>query len=151
MHSLYMLQHYTAVARLSTIWSHPIWPAAWWIKGFSKLTVVIWKVNVWRVSVLSLLRRVVSHTHNALAQKSCCPLACSVFFHTWLAERGKGENAPSSTDLHSWVRNVSSVIGLKEFIKVPGFGIGIDYNVWERRRQSRLSGWSTGTITQNQY
>lgn len=49
-------------------------------------------------------------SHTAQAARSCCPLAHSVCFHTWLSERARGENAASSTDLRSWVRNISSVV-----------------------------------------
>lgn len=146
-----MLRYYTAVMSLSTIWSHPIWLAARWIKGFSKLTVVVLKSQC--DMVLRFLTAETCHvclSHNTHAQKSCCPFAHSVFFHTWLAERGKGEDSSSTTDLRSWVRSVSSVINFTDFIKVPGFGIRIKYNLWEWRSQSSLSGWRTGTITQNQ-
>lgn len=81
----------------------------------------------------------------------CTALKHSVCFHTWLSERAKGENASSSTDLPSWLRNISSAVSFTEnFVKVPGFGIRIDDRIWKWGNQSSLSGWGTGTVTQQQ-
>lgn len=91
----------------------------------------------------------VTRTEELLSPRTA--LKHSVCFHTWPSERAKGENASSSTDLHSWLRNISSAVSFTEnFVKVPGFGIRIDDRIWEWGNQSSLSGWGTGTVTQQQ-
>lgn len=83
-------------------------------------------------------------SHMRQAQKSCHPLAHAVFFRTWLPAGEGGENAASSTDPPSWVRNIAAVVGFTDFRKIAGLGIRIDSSCSEQRSWSSLSEWRRG-------